>query len=204
MRTAVTHKAVFTGAMLRRCGGVGVYRPGMNEIAVTAVGADRPGIVAALTQALLDLGGNLADCRAALLRGSFAIALLVTVPDQISAADVDAALRPVAEGLGLGLWTGPAAPDLEPHAMAERCMVSVYGVDRPGIVHAVSAAIAAAGANIVDLSSRAAGTPPIYVLGIEVELPAQLTAHVLEAQLRPVATAYQVELAVVPVADEVL
>jgi len=176
----------------------------MNEIAVTAVGADRPGIVAALTRALLELGGNLEDCRAALLRGSFAIALLVSVPDTVDAADVDAALRPVAVELGLGIWTGPAAPAAGPHAKAERCMVSVYGVDRPGIVHAITAALAAAGANILDLSSRAAGTPAIYILGIEAELPEGLDAHALDVRLRPVATAHQVELAVVPVADEVL
>jgi len=176
----------------------------MNEIAVTAVGADRPGIVAALTRALLELGGNLEDCRAALLRGSFAIALLVSVPDTVDAAGVDAALRPVADELGLGLWTGPAAPAAGPHATAERCMVSVYGVDRPGIVHAITAALAAAEANILDLSSRAAGTPAIYILGIEVELPEGLNAHALEVRLRPVASAHQVELAVVPVADEVL
>ncbi len=175
----------------------------MNEIAVTAVGADRPGIVAALTRALFELGGNLEDCRAALLRGSFAIALLVSVPDSVDAAAVDAALRPVADELGLGLWTGAAAPDVDPHA-AERCMVSVYGVDQPGIVHAITAALADAGANILDLSSRAAGDPAIYVLGIEVELPEGLDPHALDVRLRPVASAHQVELAVVPVTDEVL
>jgi glycine cleavage system transcriptional repressor len=176
----------------------------MNEIAVTAVGADRPGIVASLTRALLELGGNLEDCRAALLRGSFAIALLVSVPDAVDAAAVDAALRPVADALGLGLWTGAAAPDIDPDLSAERCMVSVYGVDQPGIVHAITAELADAGANILDLSSRAAGTPAIYILGIEVELPHDLTAHSLEVRLRPVASAHQVELAVLPVADEVL
>jgi len=181
-----------------------VYRPGMNEIAVTAVGADRPGIVAALTHALLDLGGNLEDCRAALLRGSFAIALLVTVPDDVDALSVDAVLRPVANELGLGLWTGPAAPDATDHETVERCMVSVYGVDRPGIVYAITAGLASAGANILDLSSRAVGSPPIYVLGVEVELPAGIDAPTLQARLGPVAAAHRVELAVVPVADEVL
>jgi glycine cleavage system transcriptional repressor len=176
----------------------------MNEIAVTAVGADRPGIVAALAHALLDLGGNLEDCRAALLRGSFAVALLVTVPDGVDAAAVDAALQPVAQELGLGLWTGSAAPDIDSDATAERCMVSVYGVDQPGIVYAITQGLADAGANILDLSSRAAGTPPIYVLGVEVELPHELSAHALETRLRPVAVAHQVELAVVPVTDEVL
>ena len=42
----------------------------MRELAVTAVGSDRPGIVAAITGALLRIGGNLEDARAALLRGS--------------------------------------------------------------------------------------------------------------------------------------
>ena len=48
---------------------------------MTAVGADRPGIVAALTGALLEIGGNLEDMRAALLRGSFATVLAVALPD---------------------------------------------------------------------------------------------------------------------------
>ena len=82
----------------------------MRELAVTAVGADRPGIVAAITGALLRIGGNLEDVRAALLRGSFATVLAVAVPDDVTAADVAAALRPVGEELGLGIWVGDAAP----------------------------------------------------------------------------------------------
>jgi glycine cleavage system transcriptional repressor len=175
----------------------------MNEVAVTAVGADRPGIVAALTEPLLQIGGNLADCRAALLRGSFAIALLVVVPDDVDAAQVDAALRPVAEAMGLGLWTGQAS-EPTPHAVGPRCMVSVYGVDQPGIVHHVTAAIVAAGANILDLSARAAGDPPVYVLGVEVELPPGGTAQTLHEALRPTAERNGLELAVAIAEDEIL
>jgi predicted amino acid-binding ACT domain protein len=72
----------------------------VNEVAVTAVGTDRPGIVAALTGALLEIGGNLEDARAALLRGSFATVLAVAVPDEIGPEQVEAALRPVAGGWG--------------------------------------------------------------------------------------------------------
>jgi glycine cleavage system transcriptional repressor len=175
----------------------------VNEIAVTAVGADRPGIVAALTEPLLAIGGNLADCRAALLRGSFAIALLVVVPDDIDVAQVDAALRPVAESMSLGLWTGSASPP-EPHPTGPRCLVSVYGVDQPGIVHHVTAAIAVAGANILDLSARAAGEPPVYVLGVEVDLPFGATAQTLHDALRPTAEENNLELAVSVAEDETL
>ena len=176
----------------------------MNEIAVTAVGADRPGIVAALTEALLDLGGNLEDVRAALLRGSFAIALLVTVPDDVTPGDVDAALRPVAARLGLGLFTGPAAPETAHGVPRERVIVSVYGADHPGIVHAVTEGLAEAGVNVVDLSSASVGTPPIYHLAIEVELPSGLGADGLEARLRPVARDNDVDLSVIPITDEPL
>ena len=175
----------------------------MNEFAVTAVGADRPGIVAAITEALLGIGGNIEDCRAALLRGSFAIALLVTVPGEAGEREVAAALVPVADRLGLGLWIGPAAPPPE-GPPRPGCVVSVYGIDHPGIVHAVTAALATEGANVVDLSARAVGRPPIYTLAVEVELPAGWDAERLAARLRPVAEANRVELAVTPAVDEVL
>ena len=168
----------------------------MREIAVTAMGADRPGIVAALTGGLLDLGGNLEDVRAAILGGSFAIVLLVSVPDDLDAAAVEATLRPEADRLGMGLWVGDAPPPAIAGDEVERCVVSVYGIDRPGIVHAMARALADQGANIRDLSSRAVGTPPIYTLAVEADLPAGLTPDGLRDRLRDVADRNRVELSV--------
>jgi glycine cleavage system transcriptional repressor len=175
----------------------------VNEIVVTAVGADRPGIVAAITGALLELGGNLEETRAALLRGSFATVLAVAVPDGVGREEVQAALRPVALELGLGLWGGDAAPRAEAVPLA-RAVVSVYGADHPGIVHAMAVALAGAGANIVDLSSRLVGDPAIYVLGIQVELPPGGDADALRGALAPVAATSGVELAIELEDDEVL
>ena len=52
-------------------------------------------------------------------------------------------------------------------------LVSVHGADRPGIVHRV-AAIAAAGGNITDLTTRLAGG--LYMLMAEVDLADDLDA----------------------------
>jgi glycine cleavage system transcriptional repressor len=175
----------------------------VNEVAVTAVGTDRPGIVAALTGALLDIGGNLEDARAALLRGSFATVLAVAVPDDVGPAEVEAALRPVAAELGLGLWVGAAAPR-RPGPPLDRCILSVYGADHPGIVHGFARALADRGANVVDLSARLVGEPPIYALGMEVELPPGLDAASLEAALAPVAEEHGVEMTLEAEQDEVL
>lgn len=175
----------------------------MNEIVVTAVGADRPGIVAALTGALLDIGGNLEETRAALLRGSFATVLAVAVPDGTGVAEVEAALAPVAGELGLGLWVGTASPKPAGPPL-QRCVVSVYGADRPGIVHGMAVALADNGANIIDLSARLVGEPPIYVLGIEIELPAGASPSGLATALGPVADAHGVELTLEAESDEVM
>jgi glycine cleavage system transcriptional repressor len=85
-----------------------------------------------------------------------------------------------------------------------RCVISVYGIDHPGIVHAVSAALAGDGVNILDLSSRAVGRPPIYTLGIEAELPEGMSVADLEARLRPVADAARVRFAVTTEGDDPL
>jgi glycine cleavage system transcriptional repressor len=175
----------------------------VNEVVVTAVGEDRPGIVAALTGALLEVGGNLADVRAALLRGSFATMLAVTVPEGVGAAEVERVLTPVAERLGMGLYVASASPAHTGPARA-RAVLSVYGADRPGIVHGIASALAEHRVNILDLSARLVGEPPIYVLGIEVELPEALGTGALHDRLLPVAAAHGVELTLDDEGDEIL
>ena len=57
-----------------------MLRP-MPEFAVTAIGRDRPGIVAAISGALLELEGNIEDSQMSILRGHFAVMLIVKLPE---------------------------------------------------------------------------------------------------------------------------
>lgn len=50
----------------------------MRSFVLTATGRDRPGIVAAVTRVLLDLGVNLEDAEMAILRGHFAVVLMLS------------------------------------------------------------------------------------------------------------------------------
>ena len=160
---------------------------------MTAIGADRPGIVAAISAALLDIGGNLEDARAALLRGSFAITLAVAVPEGVGPEAVAARLAPVADELGLGISVQKADPVGAEHT-ARRCMVSIYGADRPGIVATMAAALAENRVNILDLSARLVGDPPIYVLGMEVEIPDDAEPATIGGALRQVAATRGLEV----------
>jgi glycine cleavage system transcriptional repressor len=135
-------------------------------LAVAALGPDQPGVVAALTEVLLAGSGNLEDASMHQLSGQFAMTLVVDVPS--AAAEVRAALAPVAERLEL-LVSVREVSGHEAARPGQPYVVSVHGADRPGIVHRVAAAIAEAGGNITDLSTRLAGD--LYVLVAEVDLP---------------------------------
>ena len=69
----------------------------MPELAVTAIGRDRPGIVASVTGALLDLGGNVEDSQMSILGGHFAVMLLVAVPADTQREQVVERLAEVAQ-----------------------------------------------------------------------------------------------------------
>ena len=156
----------------------------MRHFAISAVGGDRPGIVSGVTGRLVELGCNLEDTSMSILRGRFAMVLIVAGPDELTAARVEAALGSEAESLGLAVWVHDVDEDV-PDAMAgESWTVAVHGADRPGIVHEVAEVMAAAGVNIVDLSTRVLGhDPPAYAMLLEVCLPAGVDAPGLAAEL---------------------
>jgi glycine cleavage system transcriptional repressor len=155
----------------------------MSHFAVTAVGADRPGIVAAVTGAFADHGCNLEDSSMTILRGQFAMMLVVDAPAGVGAGELEAALAGPASDLDLVVTVRPAGePAAEP---GDSWTVSVYGADHPGIVHGVAALLADRAVNIVDLSTRVVGTPesPVYTMILEVTLPPGGDPHQLQADL---------------------
>jgi glycine cleavage system transcriptional repressor len=157
------------------------------HFAVTAVGADRPGIVAGMTGAFVELGCNLEDSSMTILRGQFAMMLVVDAPPGVGQRDLEAALGPPAAELDLVVTVRPApAPvDGEPSADAGSWTVSVHGADHPGIVHGVASLLAGAAVNIVDLSTRVVGSAesPAYAMVLEVTLPVDVDPRELERRL---------------------
>src|SRR5688572_10850866 len=98
----------------------------MAELAVTAIGADRPGIIARVTRVLLEHGGNLEDSTMTILRGHFAIMLLVrtdadpvALESELADATADLGLVVTVRPVGEGAQSAPATH-----------VLSVYGSDR--------------------------------------------------------------------------
>ena len=141
-------------------------------LSVTVVGKDRPGIVAAVAEALFDLGCNLEDATSTILRGHFSMMLIVRPPEGTDASAVDARLSKVGESLGL-LVAARTMEDAVVDPPLPTHMVSVYGGDRPGIVFRVAEVLAKSGANITDLTSRLIGSEaqPVYAVMMEAGIP---------------------------------
>lgn len=164
----------------------------MKAFTITAVGGDRPGIVAGFTRVLLDLGCNLADCSMSRLADQFAMILLIEAPDALAPARLESALAEPMSRFGLvatmkEVTGGWAATPSDPY------VVSVYGKDRPGIVHAVAAALADQGINIADLRSHLAGED-LYALILDISVPPPGDVAGLEASLERVAEGLGVSL----------
>jgi glycine cleavage system transcriptional repressor len=145
----------------------------MPHFAVTAVGADRPGIVAAVTGAFVDHGCNLDDCSMTILRGHFAMMLVVDAPAGVDVDALELALAAPAATYDLVVAVRAIDDERPPSPAGDGWNVAVYGADRPGIVHRVTSLLAAEGANIVDLSTRVIGPPdrPVYAMLLDITLP---------------------------------
>jgi glycine cleavage system transcriptional repressor len=159
------------------------------HFAISAVGADRPGIVAAVTGALVEHGCNLEDTSMSILRGHFAMMLVVAGPAGLDGDTLEQALADVAQALDLVV-----------------AVLAVYGSDRPGIVHRVASLLADAGVNIVDLDTRVIGPPdrPVYAMVLDVSLPSGMAGQELEAALNGLARELGVECSVHPSEADIL
>lgn len=169
----------------------------MPLLAVTVLGHDRPGIIAETTGALAGLGLNLEDSTMTLLRGHFAM-MLITDGSADQAA-VEQALAPLAGDGSLSVSVREV-PAEQAGPSGASYLLSVHGGDRPGIVSAVVAEVAAIGGNITDLTTRLAGS--LYVLSAEVDLPVGADVEALLAALRAAADQVGVEVSMLPLESD--
>jgi len=177
----------------------------VNELAITVVGHDRPGIIAEVSGVLAGLRLNLTDSTMTLLRGHFAMTLVCAPQADAgpTAEEVRSALAPlVAEGtLDITVSPVPEEPATTPAGVASY-ILTVYGADRLGIVAEITGALAALGGNITDLTTRLSGS--LYLLSAEVDLPGELDSDEVLDQLDQAAAELGVDVSLRPTEADVL
>lgn len=135
----------------------------MHTYALTFVSKDEPGIVAKVSKVLYDKGFNIADSSSTRLREVFSMILLVKHEKLYSVEEIkqfffSAHFKPAVHIM--------EDKDKSSEIETEHYIISVYGADKPGIVHKVTQKLFEHNVNIVDLQTQPAGS--VYIMILEV------------------------------------
>lgn len=129
-----------------------------KQLLVTAVGADRPGIVARLTEVFVKHGANLEDSRMAILGGEFAAIMLVSVPvDKLDT--LDKSLLSLKDETIVVTTKQTEAKDPERFSKHLPYELTVTGADHEGIVHAVTRFLSERSINIQAMDTDVVNAP---------------------------------------------
>lgn len=168
----------------------------MKAFVLSMVGADRAGLVDALSEVVVEHGGTWDRSEMAELAGLFAGVVLVRVPADRAEAFRDG-LAPLRERGLLDVTVHAVDAEPEPDG-GEHVRVDVVGADRPGIVHEVSHALAGLGVSIVALEtwteSAAMAGSPLFRAHALVRLPDAVSRDHLTDTLQGLSNDLMVDL----------
>ena len=166
----------------------------MTTLILTVAGVDRPGLVAAVADAVDAHGGNWENSSLAELAGTFAGVIEISVAaDRVG--ELQAALRALTGLLTVTIHTGSdaAAP-----AEANSISPSVLGNDRAGIVHEISGVLAAHALSITSMTTEtrdaAMAGGRLFESTVTAKVPASADLDALRADLETLAAEIQVDV----------
>jgi glycine cleavage system transcriptional repressor len=144
-----------------------------QKLVITALGADRPGIVNELSDALCSNQLNIEDSRMSVLGGEFAILLLVSGTAE-AVNDFIASSPKVEESLQMKLTVKTTETPSDTNRQAPYD-VDVVAIDNPGIVHNLASFFSSRQINIVDLETDRYAAPhtgtPMFSLHMTIDVP---------------------------------
>lgn len=155
-----------------------------QELVVTAMGPDRPGIASEFSGHVHAAGGNLADSRMVNLRGHFALLVLVEGSAEVLAA-VEKRLEGAAPSMKLVLdFARPSRPTARAGVPFR---LKTYSMDQPGIVHKITSFLHEQEINVEELETRLESAPfmgsPVFTLEILMLVPPSRSVHDLRRAL---------------------
>lgn len=170
----------------------------MVTLVLSVIGSDRPGLTQALASAILSAGGNWLQSHLSQLGGLYVGSVLVELPaDRVEA--LGSAVRAV-DSHGLEVRIAPASAHQE--SAGETLHFSLVGQDRPGIVHQVTSALSALGANIEAFETNVTLEPhsgaPLFHMETELRLPPPLSAARVQQALEAISAEIMVDVSLSP------
>jgi glycine cleavage system transcriptional repressor len=184
------------------CHRVSLYVPEVimkTYFILSAIGKDRPGIVADVSEVIYDCGGNIEDSSMSLLRNNFALLLLFSTEREEVNQKLSAGLKRLEWEKKLTVFFSPI-PLEEAHPKAKEPMdrfeITTSGIDHAGIVYKVCRLLADRKVSIVDMETRRvasaeSGTP---LFEMDIDVPRLIPEKDLREDLRYLADELVIDL----------
>ena len=172
----------------------------MKRFALTAIGPDRPGIIAAVTKALFEHDCNIEDSSMTSIEDEFSIILIMSVPSGGDAARLEAGLRDIERSMGLSIHFKELG-DRGKEGPPGNYLITLHGADKAGIVYKTTELLARMEVNITDLETKVIGPPPVYLMLIEAYIPEDANISLLEEELSALERALGVTISIKPIED---
>lgn len=158
--------------------------------AISAIGKDRPGIVADITEMVYECGCNLEDSSMTILRGYFALLLLLSSHDDDIEERLSVRCKRLEWEKKLTIFFAPiteAESSLKATDQRVAYELKTTGLDKAGIVYKISRLLAGHGINVTDLCTKVAPSPqsgtPLYTMKIHMKVPPEIDESVLREAL---------------------
>jgi glycine cleavage system transcriptional repressor len=146
----------------------------MMHAILTAIGADRPGLVDEVSEFIFQRGGNIEDSRMVNLRGQFAMMVLIGAPEQ-TLSRLRSELWQLQQQSQLQIELRPASEARAGSAQAVPYRLRASAIDQPGLVHRLSHLLRAANVNIESLETSLKPAPvtgtPMFEMELVISVP---------------------------------
>lgn len=169
--------------------------------ALSAIGRDRPGIVADLAELIYECDCNLEDSSMTILGSEFAVLLLLTGEGEGVEQHLSAACKRVEWEKRLTVFFRPLDGEPVPYGVSPGARVlelQASGVDKAGIVAKVARSLASHNISITQMSTSSRPEPetgtPIYSMRIAMSAPAHVDLGALRRELESIAESLHIEL----------
>lgn len=177
--------------------------------ALSAIGPDRPGIVADLAELIYECDCNLEDSSMTVLGSEFAVLLLLTGEGPDIERRLSSACKRLEWEKRLTVFFRPLESEPVPYRVAAQArpyVLQASGVDKAGIVARVARTLAQHGVNITRMETASRPEPgtgtPIYHMRIWMDVPQQADLQKLQQDLERVASELLIDLALEPAEPE--
>jgi len=168
---------------------------------LSAIGKDRPGIVADVSEVIYECGGNIEDSNMGLLRTHFALLILFSAPEEEIDQKLSNRLKRLEWEKHLAVFYSPVTfeeAQVKGKGEAHRFHLTTSGIDHSGIVCRTSRFLADREINIIDVRTQrvlsAESGTPIFEMDIEIDVPGSIPEEGLREDLHHLANELMIDL----------